>query len=380
MLSVSEKPLVKYDILGGPKSNFFELQFDGRLEYGETDGAFVAEKELEALAPLSLVTSSSSEEDAGNGDTSFWSYFPGYINISIPRRPPKQYEDPYISLLNSSPRKEVPIGPDYQAEIPPWEGPNYFTGDREQEFMGTCIIPMPDFNDSTTHGVGVGRGRTDCCCLDVGSMRCVQQHVKEAREKLLETIGEKTFAGSGFYDMGEEVACKWTPEDEHLFHEIVFSNPASHGRNFWKHLKLAFPTRTMRELVSYYFNVFMLRRRAVQNRSYLLEIDSDDDEERTGAHGGDFYRGGSHSLDQDTGNDDDQKGGKCCIVREEDEDSTVESFGDQDDTSWMDDFWSEPEKPVKDEVSNRNHGTSHEQDAVEFDGKTENGWAKEEVA
>ncbi|KAL7110135.1 hypothetical protein ACP275_05G005500 [Erythranthe tilingii] len=361
LISCTEDFLIttpRFDSLGGPKSNFCELQFDGQLEDGETYSASAADKEFEASAPLSLVTSSS-EEDAGNGDTSFWSYFPGYIDISIPpRRPPEQFDDPYISLLNSSPKKEVPLGPDYQAEVPLWEGANHFTDEREQQLMGTCVIPMPDLNDSTSDGVRVGHGRTVVCsCLDVGSMRCVQQHVKEAREKLLETIGENNFTDLGFCHMGDEVACKWTPGDEHVFHEIVLSNPVSHGRKFWKLLRSAFPSRTKKELVSYYFNVFVLRRRAVQNRSYLLEIDSDDDEEQT-CGGGDSYRNESQSLDRDTDDDGDRRGpdGKCFTVgEEEDEDSTVESFGDQDlDTSWMDDFWSEPEKG---------------QDGVEIDGK-----------
>ncbi|KAL8532431.1 hypothetical protein ACS0TY_008874 [Phlomoides rotata] len=380
---------LRVDSPGEEKSSFCKLQFEGMHEDGETNCASVVDKELEASAPLSLVTSSSSEEDAVNGDTSGWSSFPGFIDFSIPRRPPVRIEDPYISLLNCSPRKEVCIGPDHQAAVPVWDpnasrkyasGSNYFAdSEREYKFIGTCIISMPDLNDSTMEGVRVGRGRTDCSCLDVGSMRCVQQHVNEAREKLQETIGDDKFVELGFCDMGVEVACKWTPEDEHIFREVVFSNPASHGRNFWKHLSSAFPTRTTKELVSYYFNVFMLHKRAVQNRSYLLEIDSDDDEEQRGVHG-EPYQNGSHSFDQDTDIDDDHKGppnGECYLIGGEEEDSTVESFDDQDlDSSWVDEFWSDPQSVVStDEVSNPNHGNSaskvEKQDPVEINGITE---------
>ncbi|EPS62161.1 hypothetical protein M569_12631, partial [Genlisea aurea] len=129
-----------------------------------------------------------------------------------------------------------------------------------------------------------GVRRTDCCsCPNRGSMRCVQQHVKEARERLLNSVGDEKFLQLGFLDMGEEVASNWTPDEERLFHEIVFSNPKSRGRNFWSCLRDAFPHSTMKELVSYYFNVFMLRRRAVQNRSFVLEIDSDDDDVEWGS-------------------------------------------------------------------------------------------------
>lgn len=39
--------------------------------------------------------------------------------------------------------------------------------------------------------------------------------------------------------MGEDVAHKWTTE-EHLFLEVVLSNPASLGKNLWVVLPLFF--------------------------------------------------------------------------------------------------------------------------------------------
>ncbi|KAK4423694.1 AT-rich interactive domain-containing protein 2 [Sesamum alatum] len=367
---------LRVDSPGRAKSISCKSQYDRRLENGDIHSASLADKEWEPNAPLSLVASSS-REDVVNGDTSVWSNFPGFIDFGLPRRLPQQFEDPYISLLNSRPRKEVPIGPDHQAEVPQWDPNASRDNDREEKLMGTCIISMPDANDSTIDEVRVGRGRTDCGCLDVGSMRCVQQHVTEAREKLRETIGDENFEELGLSNTGDVVACKWTPDEEQVFHEIVFSNPVSHGKKFWKHLRVAFPGRTKRELVSYYFNVFMLHRRAIQNRSYSLDIDSDDDEDQKGAHG-DLDQNGSYSLDPDTDNDDDQQGpnGECYTVGREDEDSTVESIGDQDlDTSWVDDFWSEPEHVSRGEGSKPNHDTAdsnfEKQDAVDIDDRTE---------
>ncbi|PIN11462.1 hypothetical protein CDL12_15930 [Handroanthus impetiginosus] len=362
----------RVDSPGEAKGNFCKLHFDGMLENGDADGSSMADKEFEGSAPLSLVTNSSSEE-VGNEDTSFLHHFPEYIDFSRPWRFPGHFEDPYVSSLNGSLRKEVPVGPDYQANLPQWDahsngkdllGSNYFLGnDTDQRLMGTCIIPMPRLNDSNIHEATVGRGRTDCSCLDMGSMRCVQQHVKEAREKLRETIGEENFTKLGFYDMGEEVASKWTPEDEHIFHEVVFSNPASRGTDFWEHLSAAFPTRTKREIVSYYFNVFMLRRRAMQNRSYLLQIDSDDDEEQKDAHGGGYSQSKSSLLNQDTDNDDGEDNnlkpiyGEYYVFGGEDEDSTIESFGDEDlDAGWVDDYGSDPENVCADEGSDNNNG------------------------
>lgn len=78
--------------------------------------------------------------------------------------------------------------------------------------------------------------------------------------------------------MGEVVAEKWSQEEELLFREVVFSNPVSSGNNFWDHLSMVFPSRAKKDIVSYYFNVFILQTRSVQNRYDPLNIDSDDDE------------------------------------------------------------------------------------------------------
>lgn len=100
----------------------------------------------------------------------------------------------------------------------------------------------------------------------------------EARQRLRETLGQDMFEKLGFCDMGEEVADKWSEDEEHAFDEVVLSYPASLDKNFWDHLSGIFPSRTKKDLVSYYFNVFMLRKRAEQNRFDPLNIDSDNDE------------------------------------------------------------------------------------------------------
>ncbi|KAJ9568205.1 hypothetical protein OSB04_004171 [Centaurea solstitialis] len=195
--------------------------------------------------------------------------------------------------------KEVPIGAEYQAVIPEWCGydannasfrscssktlafcrtsPANSTDD-ENKFMGSRVISNHEADGTFCNDDAVGRGRTDCHCEDPDSLRCVRQHIKEAREKLRRNIGHERFLELGFYSMGDVVACKWTEEDEQLFHEVVYSNPVSLGRNFWVHLAEAFPSRTNQEIVSYYFNVFVLQRRAEQNRCDPMNADSDDDE------------------------------------------------------------------------------------------------------
>ncbi|GAY36784.1 hypothetical protein WN943_020786 [Citrus x changshan-huyou] len=323
----------KHDTSGEDGSGFYEHQWHEASENGTVANELtnLVDKDFETSAPLSWVTSSSCEEDAGSGSTTHAPLSLEHIEYDYPRRTFVPFEDSYSSLLDRSPRKQVPLGPNHQAILPSWDrsmGKNILDGkatlrgnnsldhlgshnvadnDNEEKWMGTCIIPMPDSN-SFAHNIDqVGRGIMDCDCLDEGSIRCVQQHVMEAREKLLKSLGHEKFVKLGLCDMGEEVSCKWSEEEEQVFHEVVYSNPFSLGRNFWKQLSAVFPSRTKKEIVSYYFNVFVLRRRAVQNRSDLLEIDSDDDEWHGGYGGSDEIR-----------------------ISEEDEDSAIESPVDQE--------------------------------------------------
>lgn len=239
----------------------------------------IVEKVFETTGALPLVSGISGREEASGpwsvpGPVFCSNLFPELFEFNIPRRPLVQYDDAYSSLLYSSPRKEVPVGPEYQANIPEFDSDStskYISNNGiDERLMGICVISHQEGEPEIA--------QTDCKCLDGGSIRCAQQHVKEARLKLIESIGHEKFFDLGFNNMGEEVACNWTEEEQQHFQDVVYSNPVSHGKKFWEQLSIAFPTRTKKEMVSYYFNVFILRRRAVQNRSQLLAIDSDDDE------------------------------------------------------------------------------------------------------
>ncbi|KAJ9567343.1 hypothetical protein OSB04_003309 [Centaurea solstitialis] len=237
-----------------------------------------------SLSTSSLTSGMTSEDDVR-------SEYPLQTPDHSPLKPRTltQREDAYSCLLGHPPLKEVPVGPNYQADIPEWRGYDaqyasqtsqtntisYYND--ELKFMGSCVISMPE--DPAIHGDDtVGKGRSDCYCKNPGSVGCTQQHIKEGMEILKGSIGDEKLAELGFGNMGELVAQKWTEDDEQLFHEVVYSNPVSLGRNFWHHLAEAFPSRTNQEIVSYYFNVFMLRRRAEQNRRDPMNVDSDDDE------------------------------------------------------------------------------------------------------
>uniref|UniRef100_J3LPY1 Myb-like domain-containing protein n=2 Tax=Oryza brachyantha TaxID=4533 RepID=J3LPY1_ORYBR len=226
--------------------------------------------------------------------------FPGYIEDFWPAAVADPADDISSPIHEHLPRKAVAIGPDHQADIPEWRprlsmtvpGGSESCADLSYSSVSTsgssprdedsendkwikhCVIPTP-ISCSVTW---VGGYEKHCGCSDEGSIRCVRQHVMESRENLKRRFGEDIFRELGLSEMGEDIARRWTDEEESLFHRVVYSNPPSLGKNFWHFLPRALPGKTSMELVSYYFNVFMLRKRARQNRSEPLHVDSDDDE------------------------------------------------------------------------------------------------------
>ncbi|KAI9088365.1 hypothetical protein K1719_029814 [Acacia pycnantha] len=250
---------------------------------GDIETSFPGSIYISSLAP-------STSEDVRSDMPVHFSLYPEYFSPEHPGRTLTRNNDIYFLLLEHPPRKLVPIGADHQADVPAWDLPgstsrldtsssssSAVVDKSEERLMGTCIIPMPNMESSTCDSK-VGRGRTDCSCEDRGSVWCVRQHIVETREELAKTIEQDRFTDLGLRDMGEQVAEKWNVEDEQLFHEVVYNNPASLGKNFWNTFPIVFPSRTKKEIVSYYFNVFMLRKRAEQNRNDHLSVDSDNDE------------------------------------------------------------------------------------------------------
>ncbi|XP_031258482.1 uncharacterized protein LOC116116555 [Pistacia vera] len=108
--------------------------------------------------------------------------------------------------MNHPPRKSVPIGQNHQAEF--------------------------------QHGAH--------SMLRLKMKQCVKQHIIEARQELEIYLGKEKLVELGFHDMGEVVANNWSNGEEQMFHKIVYSNPASLGRNFWSILSAVFPSRRKR--------------------------------------------------------------------------------------------------------------------------------------
>lgn len=172
-------------------------------------------------------------------------------------------------------KKQIPVGPAFQAEVPGWTG---VPSESDFKWLGTQIWPLQKAERKFfIERDPIGKGRQDSCgCQVQGSVECVRFHIAEKRYRL------KLEVGSAFYNwkfdkMGEEVMLSWTDEDQKNFKNIVRSNPPSLEKRFWDQIFKFFPSKSREELVSYYFNVFLLQRRAHQNRYFPCDVDSDDD-------------------------------------------------------------------------------------------------------
>ncbi|XP_062151074.1 uncharacterized protein LOC133859626 [Alnus glutinosa] len=320
---------------GEGEDSFTKFQDEGRLVNDPVTEVSNETKLLEAgvngsVSQFLWVNGSIIGADVRSEAAINFSFFPEFFHSGQQLKALYQSDENYSSPSDCPPQKLVSVGPEHQVFVPEWglqdlkissdhldksdsqlphlhaSDAAFLIDDVNELLMGTCVIPMPDVEASANSCNESGGTRSDCRCPDGGSIRCVRQHVMKAREKLRENLGQEIFGELGFCEMGEEVSERWTEEEEQAFHEVVLSNPASLGKIFWDHLLAVFPSRTKKDLVSYYFNVFMLRKRAEQNRFDPLNIDSDNDEWQTSE----------------------------LVLAEEDEDSVVESPFDQEATAY----------------------------------------------
>ncbi|KAI7733651.1 hypothetical protein M8C21_028594, partial [Ambrosia artemisiifolia] len=180
-------------------------------------------------------------------------------------------------------KKRVPLGRSFQAEVPQWTGK---TEESETRWLGTRVWPLEETENraSLIEREPIGKGRQGSCgCQFIGSIECVRFHVAVKRNRLKHELGS-AFAKWKFDMMGEEVSYRWTKTEEKKFASIIKANPESSGRCFWDALVAYFKNKTRPVLVSYYFSVYLLRRRAHQNRADPSNVNSDDDELENAGH------------------------------------------------------------------------------------------------
>lgn len=173
----------------------------------------------------------------------------------------------------------VLVGPRFQAEVPMWTG---IIAESDPRWLGTRIC-APELQETCCEAKFPGKGRPESCnCTFPGSVECYRFHIAESKMKLRRELG-LAFYHWKFNRMGEEVSLSWSVEDEKSFrHAIKLSSSSYKG-------KPPFPEKkTRKELVSYYYNVYLINRRSYQNRVTPKDIDSDDDETEFGSIGAAF--------------------------------------------------------------------------------------------
>lgn len=210
-----------------------------------------------------------------------------------------------IYETNEPQKQKYNVGPQYQAQVPAWTG---VVSHSDPKWLGTQMWPPLDTHNEE-HEKGslvIGLGRQNLCeCMFSGSAECVRFHIAENRYKLKLELGDLFYKWK-FNQMGEEVSLSWEPEEEKIFkslvikarHDLAHSNKSRQEimNKFWKRGAYIIRDKTKKNLVSYYFNVFVLRRRSYQNRVMPKEIDSDNDEEEVGSVGDKFGYEKIHGL------------------------------------------------------------------------------------
>ncbi|XP_042952916.1 AT-rich interactive domain-containing protein 2-like isoform X2 [Carya illinoinensis] len=176
-------------------------------------------------------------------------------------------------------QKQVRVDSHLQAEVPEWTG---VVPESDSKWLGTCVWPLEhEKHNATIEKDPIGRGRPELCgCRLPGSVECVRFHIAEKRMTLKLQLGS-AFYHWRFHHMGEEISLRWTAVEEQRFKDMVRSN-------HWEDAFRRFRGKTRENLVSYYFNVFLVQRRSYQNRVTPNNIDSDDDESEFGSLSGGF--------------------------------------------------------------------------------------------
>lgn len=172
----------------------------------------------------------------------------------------------------------VPVGSSFQVKVRPWTQIICYDSE-DLKWLGRRIWPQENHKEKwpTEHNL-IGKGREDGCeCGNPGSVECVRFHVAEKRLQLKCKLGAAFYAWR-FHFMGEEVALSWKEEEERIFKETFRLNRQPASKNLWQQLRSCFPSRKHRNLVSYYFNVFLLALRSYQNRASPNNVDSDNEE------------------------------------------------------------------------------------------------------
>ncbi|XP_076898885.1 AT-rich interactive domain-containing protein 2-like [Bidens hawaiensis] len=200
---------------------------------------------------------------------------------------PKHVEkmDHLSYVLHDQQKYAVPVGPRFQADVAEWKGPPQWKYPHKtlnsSKWLGTVIWSNKDTTTHETERGAIGRGRPHHCdCYIPGSVLCVKRHISERTAFLEKDLGP-AFRIWKFDEMGEVVANVWKQSEQQKFARVLknISKPKYKGNSFIKLALECFPSKSVKAIAGYYFNVYVPRKISVKTRSGCKSVSTDDEEE-----------------------------------------------------------------------------------------------------
>ncbi|XP_015690132.2 uncharacterized protein LOC107303816 [Oryza brachyantha] len=201
------------------------------------------------------------------------------------------------SIMNidytSASRKGILIDPILcQASVPEWRNAlpekdiaDYTTDGETSRKLGQVVCPLNMDSMSTSQ---LSATSSECKCKLPGSKACVGVHIKMATSLLKNQLGEHAFSNCGLEAMGGEQTLKlWTRTDQKKIGKITRVIPRNKRGNFMEiALKKFSSEKPKKDLVNYYYNVFLPRRlasltRAENTNAKDVDTDGDSDEDHS---------------------------------------------------------------------------------------------------
>ncbi|KAM0051234.1 putative ELM2 domain-containing protein [Helianthus debilis subsp. tardiflorus] len=186
-------------------------------------------------------------------------------------------------INDDEPKLVIPIGPRFQANVPEWTGPPHKNKGSLSEldsskWLGTVIWPIKNPTPEI-EGCAIGKGRPESCgCMTTGSVLCVKRHIIEKTNHLQTVLGP-AFQKWKFDLMGEAVAKLWKQQEEQKLTHLMKNNRFLEGQDFITLALRCFPLKSKKDIVNFYFNVYIPRQMSIQTRLGCKMVNTDDDQE-----------------------------------------------------------------------------------------------------
>lgn len=183
-------------------------------------------------------------------------------------------------------RKAIPVGPRFQTDVPEWDDTvdksilirSYNSDPDNLKWLGSQVWPVENGNVKPAGRI-IGKGRhNSCSCASRGSAYCIKRHVLEERQRLQRDLGP-AFSSWKFDEMGEQVSESWSLKEKKSFESLMKKKPLSDGNAFWKRALKCLPRKSKKDVVNFYFNVYIQQRMSLHRISpSTKQIDTDDED------------------------------------------------------------------------------------------------------